>query len=149
MAKRIETSIEVNASADCVWQVLVDFPSYSRWNPFIKSVDGQATAGNRLTVRLQPPGGMAMTFRPRVLVASPGRELRWIGRLLVPGLFDGEHRFVIERTGSDTCRLTQGETFTGILVGLFGKSLHATADGFDQMNQALKARVEERKNAAA
>jgi hypothetical protein len=149
MAKRIETSIAIDASADRVWRVLVDFPSYPQWNPFIKSIDGEAAAGNQLTVRLQAPGGMAMTFRPRVLAASPGRELRWVGRLLVPGLFDGEHRFVIERTGADSCRLTQGETFTGILVGLFGRNLRATADGFDQMNQALKVRVEKAKHAAA
>jgi len=45
--------------------------------------------------------------------------------------------------------LTQGETFTGILVGLFGKTLRATADGFEQMNQALKPRVEKAKNATA
>src|SRR5689334_5094327 len=105
MAKRIESSIEIHAPAESVWQVLVDFPSYPSWNPFIKSVVGQAAPGNRLTIRIQVPGGMAMTFRPRVLVANPARELRWIGRLLLPGLFDGEHLFLIERTGPRTCRL--------------------------------------------
>lgn len=84
-----------------------------------------------------------MTFRPRVLVAEPARELRWLGHLLIPGLFDGEHSFVIEPTDPRSCRFHHGETFTGALVGLFSKGLDATGDGFDQMNLALKARSEQ------
>jgi hypothetical protein len=36
-----------------------------------------------------------MTFRPTVLNAETNRELRWLGHLLAPGLFDGEHSFTI------------------------------------------------------
>jgi hypothetical protein len=45
------------------------------------------------------PGRRPTTFRPRVLEAEPARRLRWLGHLLVPGLFDGEHRFTIEPAG--------------------------------------------------
>jgi hypothetical protein len=38
--------------------------------------------------------------------------------------------------------LTQSETFSGLLVGLFGGTLGATAEGFAQMNTALKLRCE-------
>lgn len=147
--KRIERSVTINASAERVWEILVNFTRYPDWNPFVTSVVGEPTPGKRLKVRLRPPGGMGMTFRPRVLVAAPGRELRWIGRLLFPGLFDGEHSFIIEPTGRNSCRMVQGETFTGVLVSLFGKGLDATADGFDQMNQALKTRSEKTTNAAS
>ena len=37
-----------------------------------------------------------MTFRPEVLRCEPGRELRWLGHFLVPGLFDGEHAHLLE-----------------------------------------------------
>lgn len=147
--KRIERAVTINASADRVWEILVDFPRYPDWNPFVTSVAGEAFPGRRLRVRLRPPGGVGMTFRPRVLVATPGRELRWIGRLLFPGLFDGEHSFIIEPTGKDSCRMVQGETFTGVLVSLFGKGLDATAEGFDQMNQALKIQSEKTTSAVA
>ena len=39
-----------------------------------------------------------MTFRPTVLAVNPGRELRWRGQLLLPGIFAGEHSFLIEPT---------------------------------------------------
>jgi hypothetical protein len=42
----------------------------------------------------------------------------------------------------------QAEKFTGLLVGLFGKGFDATAAGFEQMNQALKARAERATDAA-
>jgi hypothetical protein len=141
--QRIERAIAINASADRVWQILVDFERYPEWNPFVISASGEACPGRRLTVRIQPPGERAMTFRPRVLVATPGRELRWLGRLLVPGIFDGEHSFTIEPTSPGSCRLVQAETFKGILVALLGGTLRATAEGFDQMNEALKARAED------
>jgi hypothetical protein len=146
--RHIERSVTINTSADRIWQILVDFARYPEWNPFVTSVAGEPIVGKRLNVRLRPPGGMAMTFKPRVLVASPGRELRWIGRLLFPGLFDGEHSFIIEPIPANSCRLVQAEKFTGLLVGLFGKGFDATAAGFEQMNQALKARAERATDAA-
>src|SRR4051812_43292780 len=63
------------------------------------------------------PGGRGMTFRPTVLEAVPGHRLRWLGRLLVPGLFDGEHTFAIKPLSKGRVRLVQQETFRGLLVG--------------------------------
>ena len=54
-----------------------------------------------------------MTFRPTVLKVEPNREFRWLGHLLVPGLFDGEHSFTIEPLGESRVRFTQREIFTG------------------------------------
>ena len=126
-----------------MWNVLVDFAAYPDWNPFIRRLQGEATVGARLEVTVQPPGGKAMTFRPRVLAAEPARELRWLGRVLLPGLFDGEHGFRLEAVAGG-CRLHHGETFRGLLVPLFARTLDATEQGFGALNQALKERVERR-----
>jgi hypothetical protein len=84
-----------------------------------------------------------MRFSPVVLAAEAGRELRWLGRLLVPELFDGEHSFVIERLAEGKVRFQQSERFSGMLVGLFRASLEReTRRGFEEMNRALKARAE-------
>ena len=79
-----------------------------------------------------------MTFRPTVLCVAPERELRWLGRLIVPGLFDGEHRFLIEPLEAGRSRFIQSERFSGLLVPLAGGGLEKTAAGFEQMNVALK-----------
>ena len=67
---------------------------------------------------------------------------RWLGRVLAPGMFDGEHRFTIEQLDDGRSRVVQSERFRGALVPLFAKTLTATGDGFDAMNEALKKRSE-------
>ncbi len=141
--KEISAHIEISATPQRVWSILTDFESYPRWNPFIRSLSGEPKEGSRLKVLMQPPGSRGMAFNPVVLKAEPGKELRWLGHLFVPGLFDGEHRFVIEPTGGNPLIFTQSEKFKGLLVPLFWKSLDRdTREGFSQMNEALKKLAE-------
>ena len=140
--REIQTEIEIDASPDVVWSHLTSFEKYPDWNPFITSAEGKAELGARLSVTIFPPGGKAMGFKPKVLVAEPGRELRWLGRFLLPGIFDGEHRFLLESHGDGT-KLIQAEKFRGLLVPLMWKSMRPkTTRGFELMNEALKARCE-------
>jgi hypothetical protein len=141
--KELHSEIEIDAPAERVWELLTGFASYPRWNPFIRSISGQPTKGERLEVHLEPPGGRGMTFKPKVLKAEPNRELRWLGHLLVPGLFDGEHSFTIQPLKENRVRFVQREAFKGLLVPLFARSLQTnTQRGFEEMNRALKERTE-------
>src|SRR5918997_986201 len=141
--KQLNTQIEIDAPAKRVWEVLTDFASYPQWNPFIRHISGRPAPGERLQARLAPPGGRAMTFKPKVLTAEPDRELRWLGRLPVPGVFDGEHSFTIEPLEENRVRFVQREAFKGLLVPLFARSLETnTQRGFKEMNRALKERAE-------
>jgi len=140
----LHTEIEIDASAERVWAIVADFAAYPLWNPFVRSVIGVPQQGERLQIVVQPGGGKAMRFSPVVLAAEAGRELRWLGRFLLPGLFDGEHSFVIEPLGECKVRFQQSERFCGVLVGLFRPSLDRdTKRGFEDMNRALKLRAEE------
>jgi hypothetical protein len=143
--KELRSEIEIQASAERVWQLLTDFPSFPQWNPFIRTASGAIRVGERLEVHIQPSGASGMTFRPTLLKAEPNRELRWLGHLLISGLFDGEHSFTIEPLGESRVRFTQREVFTGLLVPLFARGLDTdTRRGFEEMNQALKARAEQK-----
>jgi hypothetical protein len=143
MMKRIATTIDIDASAGTVWRILTDFAAYPDWNPFIRRLSGELVVGARLQVTIQPPGRRPMSFRPVVQRVEPERELRWLGRFLLPGLFDGEHGFVIEQR-ADGCRLHHEETFNGLLVPLFGGMLADTERGFAAFNVALQRRAEGR-----
>jgi hypothetical protein len=141
--KELRSEIEIQASAERVWQLLTDFPSFPQWNPFIREASGAIRVGERLEVHIQPSGASGMTFRPTVLKAEPNRELRWLGHLLLSGLFDGEHSFTIEPLGENHVRFTQREVFTGLLVPLFARGLDTdTRRGFEEMNLALKTKAE-------
>jgi hypothetical protein len=140
--RTIEAGIDIAAPRWRVWQVLTDVDRYPAWNPFITSVEGVLREGSKLRVRIEPPGRKGMTFEPTVVALAQEKELRWLGRLLMPGLFDGEHAFGLEEL-AEGCRFRQTERFSGILVPLFGAGLpEATRRGFEAMNAALKARAE-------
>ena len=142
MAVVISTTIDIDAHPDRVWDVLTDFAAYGDWNPFMDRIEGTAEAGTRLVVHLSPNGGRGMTFRPTVLAAVPGRELRWLGKLGFGGLFDGEHSFLLTRNADGSTRMTHGETFSGILVALLKGTTKGSHAGFEAFNTALKRRVE-------
>lgn len=142
--KRLKTEIEVEASAERVWEILTDFDSFPDWNPFIPRAIGVVQEEEELEVHIRPPGSKGMTFKPKVIFMRPPQELRWLGRLWVPGIFDGEHFFIIEPTSTNRLRFVHGENFRGILVpflslmGVF-KDIER---GFVAMNLAIKARAE-------
>ncbi len=121
--REIVTDIEINAPAERVWKVLTDFTHYPEWNPFIRSASGHFREGGRIEVRIEPPGARGMTFCPVLLAVDAPRELRWLGKLGVRGVFDGEHAFVIESRGGNHVRFVHWERFGGLLVPLLWRTL--------------------------
>jgi len=141
--KELRSEIDIHATPERVWELLTGFEAFPEWNPFIRRASGTPRAGSALEVYIQPSGARGMTFRPTVLVAEPGRELRWLGRLVMPGLFDGEHIFTIEPLEREGVHFVQREVFNGLLLPFFSRGLDTdTRRGFDEMNRALKAKAE-------
>jgi hypothetical protein len=143
MSKQLVSSIDIDAPAEQVWKVLVDFPAFRSWNPFIISAEGLLEVGGRLTLVMQPARGAAVRLRPTLVEMVYGHRLRWVGRMGVRGFFDAEHLFVIETDGAAGCRLLQQEQFSGLLVPFLSRSLdRGTLPAFHAMNAALKDRAE-------
>lgn len=140
--KQLEAKIRIDASPEKIWAILTDLEHYAEWNPFIKTACGKVAEGERLTVRISPPGEKEMTFKPTVLSVKTGVEFRWLGHFLLPGIFDGEHSFVIKSDNSGSLFI-QKETFSGLLVPLVWSGMEEkTREGFGRMNRALKERAE-------
>jgi len=85
-----------------------------------------------------------MTFRPKVLTVDPNHELRWLGRLYLPWLFDGDHALIIESSDEGPVKFIQREKFNGLLVPFTRSLLRDTQRGFEEMNKALKQQAEQR-----
>ena len=148
MRKQLYTEIEINASPEKVWRILTDFAEYPNWNPFIRKIEGNPAVGERLEAFIQPTGAKGMTFKPTLLAVEKEKELRWLGKLFVSGLFDGEHFFKIEPLSKKSVKFIHGENFKGLLVGFLAKSLDTdTLRGFREMNEALKNLAEKESDA--
>ena len=84
-----------------------------------------------------------MNFTPKVLTFEANKELSWLGHLLFPGVFDGEHKFELTPNTNGTTTFRQSEIFKGLLVSLFKKQLdNDTKRGFDEMKKKLKELAE-------
>jgi hypothetical protein len=134
--REISTEVLIDGSPRTVWQVLTATSAYPSWNPMIARIVGDLREGNIIEV------DEGMIFHPRILAFRAEQELRWKGHVWVPGIFDGEHRFVLEPLG-DRTRLIQSERFTGILAGKITNGIiDETVNAMNGMNSALKARAE-------
>ncbi len=141
--KTIDTNIVIDAPGHIVWSHLIDFDHYPEWNSFIVSIEGAVNEGSILKVTIQPPGGKEMKFSPTCTKLITGKHLQWKGKVLMNGLFDGEHFFILQPINDEQTLLIQKENFSGILVALLWKSMHQkTRAGFELMNQQLKERSE-------
>jgi hypothetical protein len=143
MATTIQTSIQIQATPERVWEILTDFAAYPEWNPFVCSLTGDVKTGNRIRVQLTPPGQKGMVFQPRVIAYDPNQKLEWLGNLFFRGIFDGAHRFELIANEDGTTTFIHSERFKGILVPFMKKMLNGpTMEGFKAMNEALKHRTE-------
>lgn len=140
--KTISATIQIDAPPEAVWAVLTDLSSYPEWNPLFREASGQVAVGNRVRLRsVHPANGRMMTVKPKITVADPGAELRWVASL--PGIISGEHHFTLTPVDGGT-QLEQGETYRGLLAAFSGKTFARAEESFQALNEALKKRVEGR-----
>src|SRR2546427_9815790 len=114
--KEVSAEIEIEAPAERVWQVLTDFAKFPEWNPFIRQMSGEVRTGAQLHVQLGPTGGRVMSFKPKMVNVETNREMSWLGGLLLPGLFNGEHSITIKELDGEGVRFVHPKKFTVMLV---------------------------------
>ncbi len=136
--------MEIDTPASVVWDILTDFESYPQWNPFILKISGDQIIGAQIEVFIKPPNSNGMKFKPKILSYRPEEELRWLGTLWIPRLFDGEHSLIIQKIDENKVLFIQKEKFKGLFVPLLSRMLKDTESGFNMMNQALKREAEKK-----
>jgi hypothetical protein len=113
----VRTELKIAATPQAVWDLLLDFESYPRWNPSIRRAQGEVGLGN--TVELWTamlPLGPPVHVRAVVVEVDAPRRLQWLGTLHATWIFTGLHRFILHPQEDDTVLLVQEETFRGALV---------------------------------
>lgn len=144
MSYVVTTQTTIDAPPERVWSVFTDFASYPQWSRFLKSISGELQVGSRLSIRLGPADSNGLTFKPRVTEYREGTVLEWLGHLVIPGIFDGRHRFELAAADDGKTHFTQSETFGGVTIPFVASSLKDMARSFDAFNASLKARSEGR-----
>ena len=140
---QITTELAIPGLAEELWAVLVDLPSYPRWNPFIRKVDGELAEGAAWQTELTVDGQVFFRVPTVITELVLGTRLTWRGGL--PNLMTGTHSFgVTEASGVVT--LVQSERFSGALVPIIFPLLKpALTRRFVEMNEALMFEVVRRR----
>lgn len=141
--KTIETNIVIDSTPEKIWDVLTNFEEYELWNPFMTRVVGNASLGSKIEVNIKTISGKNRSYYPIITKCETNKELRWKGKSFLPGVFDGERVFVLEKADDDKVSFSHKEIFSGLGVKLVGNKLDENLrEGFVRMNEALKVRAE-------
>jgi hypothetical protein len=134
-----EATTVIDASADQVWDVLVDGAGWSTWDSGVTAVDGRIALGEKVSIHTAASPGRAFP----VTVSTLDRPYRLVLRGGMPlGLFRGERTYTLAPDGQGATTFAMREEFTGPLLGLIGRSIPDLQPSFTQFAQGLKQRVE-------
>ena len=64
----IDTTLDINAAPDAVWDVLTDFASYKEWNPAMR-IEGAPEVGTKLHAHLT-----GMSLNPKCSPPPPAKN---------------------------------------------------------------------------
>ncbi len=137
----IQTTIDIDTTAERIWQVLADFESYPQWNPMLINVRTHLEPGAevRFEVALRE-GARPLRLKANINVLQTAAELAWRGGM--SPLITGQHYFRIEPLDEQRCRFHHGEHFKGLLLPLLKPILNNASSLYEAMNSELKQRAE-------
>jgi hypothetical protein len=138
----LRSEVQINASADAVWETLTNLKLYSSWNPFVVEAHGTLQVGETVRTVVSLPGGGEHVVRRRVLKIDPLHELRWSSRLIHRAIAYREQFFLLRQCGETEIRLVVGENFSGLIGSRHNARIMQLSQGLALMNQSLKRRVE-------
>lgn len=134
--------VEIEAPAERVWDILVDFERYGEWNPFTTRVEASLEIGSpvMLHVRL---GRLQRRQPERIETVEPPHLLAWGTTMGHPFLLSALREQRVEALSETRCRYLTTDATTGLLTPLvavlFGRLIR---QGFNDLAAALKTRAE-------
>jgi hypothetical protein len=142
--REIKTQYHYAVKTSLLWKIIIDFPHYPMWNNFILEVLGEAEPATRIKFRFQLPRGIMLPATAIILTVESEKEIRWKGRLPIPGLFSAEHYYILDSNGNGQTDLYHGEIFRGLLVPLIWPLLRIKGTPvYEQNNIDLEKRAKQ------
>jgi uncharacterized protein YndB with AHSA1/START domain len=137
-------TVEIDAPATAVWDVLIDCARYPEWNPYTVRVDTTLEIGSVIDLHLPDPAKPGETFlnREYIRAVDAPKYLRYDTATEIPGMHAVREQWVTDLGG---CRSSYRTTdlFSGDIAGwVYERQGAWVKAGFDSVCAALKARAE-------
>ena len=136
--KVYKASTTIQAPAEKIWNILSDAAGYPAWDLTMVRIEGKLALGE--TVKFFTKLS-AQAFPVKVTAFEPNRKLVLTGGMPL-GLFKSErtHTLTANKDGSTTFHTE--EIFSGLLLGVFGRTIPDLTENFQGFAAALKKRAE-------
>ena len=136
--KVYKASTTIQAPAEKIWNILTDAAGYPTWDLTMVRIEGKLALGE--TVKFFTKLS-AQAFPVKVTAFEPGRKMVLTGGMPL-GLFKSErtHTLTANKDGSTTFHTE--EIFSGLLLGVFGRTIPDLTENFQGFAAALKKRAE-------
>ena len=140
----IKHEIEINATTEKVWSVIVDFDNYKNWNTQLTYLGGEVKPNGKLHLKLAAEGSAPYEFKPDISYWEDRKRFAWIAKTGMKRVFDGEHFFELQDLGNGKTLLINREEYRGILSLLFEQlpMMKNAPRGFEKMNLEFKSYIE-------
>jgi hypothetical protein len=142
MAFVIDATLEIEAPAELVWEVITDFPRYGEWNPFILACQTTLKPGDPIDLKV------ALMSKPQqqrewILSHTPGVEFSYSMKPAPLGLLRSRRQHKVSALGAGRCRYESHFELAGALRPLVTALLGANLQrGFAGMTGGIKSRAE-------
>lgn len=140
--KKYSARIDINASPERVWEVLVDLDQYRKWNPFTIKVETDWQPGSRVVLTVQMHENRKPISQVEYLARLvPGHEITWGMNWGI--WLKAERTQRISPLSREQVRYETEDRIHGLLCPLvhlfYGRSIQG---GFEKMAVSLKKYIE-------
>lgn len=136
--KLFEATTNIEATPETVWQILSDPAGYPDWDPSMDHIDGKLALGETVKFHTKLSD---RAFPVKVTAFEPGRRMVLTGGMPL-GLFKSERTHLLTSSGDKQTTFHTKETFSGLLLPIFGKNLPDLTENFVGFAAALKEQAE-------
>ncbi|VVP72198.1 hypothetical protein PS918_01366 [Pseudomonas fluorescens] len=145
-AENIVTSItvEIDAPARVVWEVLTDLGKYREWNSFCPDIQCGLQIGDPVHMQvLTPDTGETVPVFEYLVACDPEQLLSWEQRPVPENMDAARRDQYIKAIDANRCRYFTTDIFLGLNQDTIMREHGAWVKiGFDQMARDLKRRAE-------
>jgi len=133
--------ITISAPTGIVWQQLINFNDWDRWNPLYPYSEGEIALGQSLKFGVALPGMREHRGEAKVIALESEKLIRY--QIKGPaGLLTGTRFIELASVEGNATEVTNGEIMSGLLAPLIYRLLgKRIVQGLAGMNEALKAEV--------
>ncbi|WP_433683524.1 SRPBCC family protein [Nocardia sp. CA-119907] len=139
----IDATVEIDAPAELVWQVITDLPRYGEWNPFCIEARSTLVPGEPIDMLVALSGSGPRRQREWMVSHTPGTEFSYSMKPVPLGTLHSLRSHKVTPLGPDRTRYESHFELSGwlhpLVIALLGKNLRR---GFAGMTEGIQRRAE-------